>query len=189
LLPRMRRHSIRLQGYDYTQPGAYFVTICAYQRELLFGEIGNQVMRANAAGELVHACWNDMPNYYPNLDLDAFVLMPNHVHGILILRDMGVGNENVRGETVGVDLRSTPTHIPTESRKVRGLPEMVRAFKAFSTRRINEHRDTPGAPLWQRNYYEHVIRSEKSLNAIRQYIQWNVIRWDIDRENPVNVKR
>ena len=92
--------------------------------------------------------------------------MPNHVHGIIIIRDVGAGSE------------------PAPTTKRHGLPEIVRQFKTFSARRINRRRGTPGQPVWQRNYYEHIIRHEESLNRIRDYILTNPLRWNLDRENP-----
>jgi REP element-mobilizing transposase RayT len=166
------RRSIRLNGYDYTQPGAYFVTICTYNRMCLFGEVVDGQMRLNELGRLVESTWQDLPNHVTNIELDAFVVMPNHVHAIIII--VGAGSEPA--PTIAM-AQPTPT-------KRYGLPEIVRQFKTFSARRINEHRGTPGAPVWQRNYYEHVIRNEDSLTMIRRYIAENPLRWQLDRENP-----
>ena len=160
------RCSIRLKGYDYTQPGAYFVTICTHQRRCLFGDVVGGEMRLNELGDFVWATWHDLPNHVPHVQLDAFVVMPNHVHGIIIIRDVGAGSE------------------PAPTTKRHGLPEIVRQFKTFSARRINRRRGTPGQPVWQRNYYEHIIRHEESLNRIRDYILTNPLRWNLDRENP-----
>jgi REP element-mobilizing transposase RayT len=177
---RHHRRSIRLKGYDYTQPGAYFVTICTRNRECLFGGIVDGKMRLNPLGDIVAACWHDLPNHYPHVQLDAFVIMPNHVHGIIVLLDPG---------DVGAGLGPAPTTggVPTSHPKTHrghGLPEIVRAFKSFSARRINEYRRTPGTPVWQRNYYEHIIRNERSLGRIREYIVNNPLQWELDRENP-----
>jgi len=174
---RHHRRSIRLQGYDYAQAGAYFVTVCAYNRECLFGEIMGEEMQVNASGEIVIACWHDIPRHFANVELDAFVVMPNHIHGIIMLRD-------VNDPDIGVGAGFKPAPTLTASRH--GLPEIVRAFKTFSARRINELRQMPGVPVWQRNYYEHIIRNEKSLHDIRRYIQENPLRWAYDRENPAN---
>jgi len=162
------RRSIRLKGYDYAQAGTYFVTICTRDRLCLFGEIGDNKMRLNEAGLMVDTAWQDLPHHYPYVQLDEYVIMPNHVHGTII---------------VGAGLKPAPTNhaVPT---KRHGLPEIVRAFKTFSARRINRGRATPGVPVWQRNYYEHVVRNEESLNHIRHYIIDNPQRWALDRENP-----
>ena len=150
------RRSIRLPGYDYAQPGAYFVTICTHGRACLFGRVVDGEMRLNDAGRIVQASWDDLPNHYPHVQLDAFVTMPNHVHGIIILMDE-----------------------PTTKRHP--LSEIVRAFKSFSSRRINQLRGTPGTRTWQRNYYEHIIRNEGDLRRIRAYIANNPAKWFKDR--------
>jgi putative transposase len=153
------RRPLRLKGYDYSQAGAYFVTICTHQRISRFGEIIDTEMRLNPDGLVVNAAWHELPRHYPNTSLDAFVVMPNHIHAIIVLAD--------------------------ETSKRYPLPEIVRAFKAFSARRINERSQVRGAPLWQRGYYEHVVRDENALMRIRQYIADNPARWSDDPDNPV----
>jgi len=163
-----KRTSLRLQGYDYAQAGMYFVTICAYEHKCLFGEIVDGEMRLNDKGRIVLECWNDLPQHYENLVLDYFTIMPNHVHGIMALLDIPV---------VGAGLKPAPTA------KRHGLSEMVRALKTFSSKHINKIRSTPGMPVWQRNYYEHVIRDDDDLNRIREYIINNPPNWGEDEEN------
>jgi len=124
-------------------------------------------MRLNEAGNVVQVVWKELPHHYLGTEIDVFAVMPNHVHGIVVLHD----------DPVGAGLKPAPT-------KRHGLPEIVRALKTFSARRINEIRGTPGHPVWQRNYYEHIIRSEDELNLIREYIAENPLRWKTDRENP-----
>jgi REP element-mobilizing transposase RayT len=158
-----RRRSLRLRDYDYTRPGAYFVTICAHRRACLFGHITEETMHLNAFGKIIEATWHALPSHYPNVEPDAFVIMPNHVHGILVL---------------DADTATLP--------KRHGLPEIIRAFKTFASRRINQRRGGPGRHVWQRDYYEHVIRMEDSLSDIRDYIETNPLRWHLDRENPAN---
>ncbi len=170
---RFHRRSIRLQSYDYRSNGAYFVTICTHQRECMLGEIAADVFSLSGYGEIVAEVWCDLPDHYPNVELDAFVVMPNHIHAVIVIID-----------TVGAELSSAPTRA-----KHNPLSEIVRGFKAFSARRINELRNSPGNPVWQRNYYDHIVRSEKSLNAIREYILFNPARWASDRENPSNHQR
>ncbi|MGQ9925797.1 MAG: transposase [Chloroflexaceae bacterium] len=175
------RCSIRLKGYDYTQAGAYFVTICTQDRACLFGEVVDGEMRLNDAGQIVQTAWDELPNHYPNVELDEFVVMPNHVHRIIVIVGAGaVGAGAVGASAVGAGLKPAPT-IPV---KRHGLAEIVRALKTFSARRINETRRTPGVPVWQRNYYEHIIRDDDSLDRIRQYILDNPLRWLEDREHP-----
>lgn len=164
------RHSIRIKGYDYTSPGAYFITIVTYRREGLFGEISNGKMELNGMGKIVERVWHDLVNHYSNIELGSFVVMPNHVHGIIVIKEVGAG------------LRP----VPTQSIKRHGLPEIVRAFKSFSARRVNEHLNSRGIHLWQRNYYEHIIRNEHEWNNIRLYIEANPANWIDDKENPSN---
>ena len=172
------RRSIRLQGYDYAQAGAYFVTICTQNRECLFGDVVDGAMRLNEFGEIVRLTWEDLPNHVANIVLDAFVVMPNHAHGVIFITDSVV---------VGAGSEPAPTEpAPTQHTQPRRypLPEIIRQFKTFSARRINELRGTPGISVWQRNYYEHIIRDDESLNRIRRYILENPQRWAMDRENP-----
>ena len=161
-----RRKSIRLKDYDYSQAGAYFVTSCVKEKECLFGQIVDENMILNEYGRIVLSCWNDLPNHYSHVRLDAFQIMPNHVHGIIFI--------------VGAGFKPAPT--PT---KRHGLPEIVRGFKTFSARRINESRRTPGVSIWQRNYYDRIIRDDE-LNRIREYIIYNPLKWDLDNDNPQN---
>jgi len=177
-----RRRALRLRDFDYSQAAAYFVTVCTHHRECLFGEITDGKMLLHDPGRIVQAAWQALPQHYPHVCLDAFVVMPNHVHGIIILSSM----ENVTEDLAGAGLKPAPTGSPTIARR-HGLPEIVRAFKTFSARRVNAARTAPGTPLWQRNYYEHVVRDEDELNRIREYIDLNPLQWDLDRENPRNL--
>jgi putative transposase len=168
------RRSIRLRGYDYTRAGAYFVTACAHARESLFGQIVAGEMRRNTYGEIALECWQAIPDHGPHVELDAFVVMPNHIHGILVLPD----------DTASPLRQATQERF---SKPVAGsLPTIVRLYKAAVTRRINEVRNAPGVPIWQRNYYEHIIRDQASLDRIRAYIADNPSRWASDRLHPDN---
>lgn len=182
---RHHRRSIRLKGYDYTRPGAYFVTICTQDRLSLFGEVVGGQMRLNAAGKMVQSVWDEMPGFYPGVMTDEFVVMPNHVHGIIVL----VG-------TVGADPCVCPyTGQPQNTRQPQGvaptlsLSDVVHRFKTLTTKRYIDGVKQCGWPafrgrLWQRHYYEHIIRDEGALERIRRYISENPIRWHLDRENP-----
>ncbi|MBM3596570.1 MAG: transposase [Alphaproteobacteria bacterium] len=173
--PLPRRRSLRLDGYDYKQAGAYFVTICTHGREFLLGAAAGGDIVLTDSGRIVQACWDDIPQHFPHADVDAVVVMPNHVHGILVIGDVGARH--------GVPLRSSVRQ--GFAKPISGtLATIVRSFKSAATKRINELRRTPGAPVWQRNYYEHVIRNDAALVRIRDYIAANPAKWPEDRENP-----
>ncbi len=185
------RRSIRLKGYDYTQPGAYFITVCTYMRECLFGEVVDGQMRLNAWGQIVEQCWREIPIHFPHVALDAFVVMPNHIHGIIVIGDVGATHASPLHQTSASPLQPTspsplpPSHPVHPTGPSQGsVGAIVGSFKSVTTRRINALRGTPGAPVWQRNYYEHIIRNEPSLQRIREYIAMNPLRWHLDRENP-----
>ncbi len=161
-----RRVALRLPDFDYFQEGWYFITICTKRRAYLFGHIVNEEMQLNEFGEIVAATWDDLSCYNPTIKLDAFTVMPNHVHGIIVIAGSKAG-----GETP--PLQKTPT-----------LGQILGYYKYQSTAKINALRKTASEPVWQRGYYEHVIRDEESLNRIREYIIYNPQRWDLDRENP-----
>ena len=168
------RTSIRLKDYDYSQAGAYFVTVCAWKKEYLFGEIKNGEMRLNECGETVAKCWDAMPDHFHHVELDEFVIMPNHIHAIIVI----VGAQFIAPvRNAATENQGAINHAPT-------VGEILRAFKARCTHAINHIRKAPGVPVWQRNYYEHIIRNEPELHAIREYIRQNPLKWDIDEENP-----
>lgn len=170
---KRNRQSIRKRGYDYTRPGKYFVTICTKNREELFGEIVRGKMIPNRFGRIVKFVWNALPKHYPNVRLDAFVVMPDHIHGIIEL----IASESRTGAgfkpaPVPEDATAPLPEDATVQRR-HGLPEIVRALKTFSARRINEIRNTPGVSVWQRNYWDEIIRGEGALLSIRRYIRHN----------------
>ncbi len=168
------RRSIRLPGYDYRTPGAYFITICSWQRECLFGEVINDKMQLSPYGKTVLFNWSILPKRYQNVALDNFIVMPNHVHGIIVLKDSPEINYT---ESDKLALRKS---------KIHPLSEIVRGLKTFSARRINQMRYLTGVSVWQRGYYEHIIRNEESLGAIRQYIINNPLLWGKDELYPDN---
>ena len=177
------RRSVRLKNYDYSQPGAYFVTITTHQRTLLFGKITGETMSLNQYGKIVQSCWEQIPRHFMRVQPVAFIVMPNHVHGIIIILDL-----HAVGAQHAVPLRHGPqTRIEAFAQPVPGsLPTIIRSFKSAATKRINLLRDTPAAPVWQRNYYEHVIRSDAELNQIKEYVKSNSAKWALDHENPDN---
>jgi putative transposase len=155
-----QRRSIRLRGYDYTQNGAYFVTICTWQRQHLFGEIVEGKMHLGELGSIVEWHWHKLVKYHPYLELDAFVVMPNHIHGILVLTENG------------------------RSSKRQSLSEIIRGFKTFSARHINKYRNPAGLPVWQRGYYDRIIRNDEAWQNIQQYIANNPSNWMDDELHP-----
>ena len=172
------RRSIRLKGYDYSQKGAYFITLCVKDRECIFGAFNDGIMELNCFGEIVRDTWKDLPNHNADIVLDQYIIMPNHFHGIIIITDLA-GADTIFPDSdlegfvrAGSEPAPTDKNIPApaKSLKRQELPELVRQLKTFSARRINESRCTPGLPLWQRGYYEHIIRDEPELNRIREYI-------------------
>ncbi|WP_456414008.1 transposase [Oceanithermus profundus] len=168
---RPRRKPTRLADFDYRSPGAYFVTLVAHKRVCLFGEVVEGKLKLNALGRIVEDVWTGLPDHYPHIELDAFVVMPNHFHGLVILQpDPAV---------VGEGFKPSPTAI-----RRHGLSEIVRALKTFSARRINALRGTPGQRLWQRSYHDRIVRNETELNRLRAYIATNTLCWHLDRENP-----
>ena len=251
------RQSIRLDGYDYTQPGAYFVTICTHNRENLFGEIVQGEMRLNDYGRMVDSTWHDLIHHVDGIELGEFVVMPNHIHGIIIIVGanpvgagskpapvpptnfvVGAGSESARvwesgpawGDSAreGAGLEPAPTNFVDVGSKsdlcTRGesgpvwidspsgdsvgagskpvpapptnfvvgadsepapsdfaLSEIVRQLKTFSARRINAKRGTPGVPVWQRNYWERIIRDERAYQTIAAYILRNPKKWQEDK--------
>ena len=198
-----RRRSIRLRDYDYSQPGAYFITVCTYDRDCLFGEVVDGVMELTPYGRMVADEWHRTEMVRPNVVLDAFVVMPNHVHGIIGIVEYNDDHGDVshrgdvphRGDVSqrrrGVSQYAPtpgPTPTPTPTTGPSGLQSpsqtvgaIVRGFKGAVTKRINHHRGTPGVPVWQRGYYEHIIRNERALNRIRRYIIENPLHWHKDR--------
>lgn len=185
------RHSIRLQEYDYGSSGAYFVTICSFQRECLFGEVVDGEMRLNEVGKIVHEEWLNTAVMRPNVDLDAYVIMPNHFHTVIFMHD-DVGAHCMRpdSEVHGNEAHTNQAHGSAPLRRQSGsIGSIVAGFKSAATKRINALRDNPGCPVWQRNYHEHVIRNEDDLANIRQYIADNPLKWDLDENNPANPGR
>ncbi|QUV81940.1 transposase [Chloracidobacterium sp. D] len=238
---RHHRRSIRLQGYDYTRPGAYFVTIVTQGRACLFGEVVAGEMRMNDAGRMVQQVWDELALFYEGVQTDAFIVMPNHVHGIIILTGNVRATPHVHPDEMNVGATprgcpTTPRGCPTTPRgcpnpqsgpgqargpaptsgsgqargpaptsgsgqargpaptaataPTLGLPDVVHRFKTMTTKRYadgvraNQWPPFPGR-LWQRNYYEHIIRDDQSWQRIREYILTNPLRWHLDRERDI----
>ncbi|GIV57086.1 MAG: hypothetical protein KatS3mg054_0921 [Chloroflexus sp.] len=167
------------------QAGGYFITICTHDRACLFGEVVAGEMQVNAVGEVVCAEWFRTAQIRPYVRLydDEFVVMPNHIHGIIWIINDDVGATRRVAHRVGATRRVAPTD-PPRGPASGSIGAIVGQFKSITTKRINALRGTPGAPVWQRNYYEHIIRTEDALQRIREYIATNLLRWHLDRENP-----
>lgn len=167
---------IRLRDFDYSQEGGYFITICANNRKSILGKIENGKIKLSPIGEVVKRFWLEIPHHFKNVKSDAFVIMPNHLHGIIFLIEKcrgGVSPPNHKGEVTS--LLQKPI-----------LGQIIAYYKYKTTKFINASRHTPSVRVWQRNYFEHVIRSQNELNHIRQYILDNPLKWALDRENPAS---
>jgi putative transposase len=185
------RRSLRLRRYDYAQAGAYFVTICTQDRACLFGDAVGEDMVLNNAGRMVRSVWEGLPDRFSGMELDAFVVMPNHVHAIITIP--GRGESRIRPgdchQQESGDHKDRPYGTMAGS-----LGRMMQAFKSTATHEyvtgVRQHLWPPFcARLWQRNYYEHVIQNERELDKIREYIATNPLKWALDRENPQRTER
>jgi REP element-mobilizing transposase RayT len=176
-----RRRSIRLPNYDYALNGVYFITLVTAGRASLFGDIVDGSVRISAIGRIVQEEWLRSAEIRGELALDAFVIMPNHVHGVVFLRSEGVVASGRKGDQpVAPTLRRFADVGPGK----RTLSAFVGGFKAAVTTRANALRGMPGATLWQRNYWERVIRDDRELDRAREYIVDNPRRWSEDKHNP-----
>ncbi len=160
-----QRKIIRLKEYDYSQSGEYFVTICTHHHECMLGEIAGEIIRLNEYGNIVEECWRNIPNHFENVTLDAFVVMPNHIHGIIVLN-----------ESVGA-IHESPLHMTQRQRRIMTIPKIIGRFKMLTAKEINLMKNTPGYPVWQRNYYDRITRNDTELNNIRDYIVHNPLKW------------
>lgn len=188
---KYHRRSIRLKGYDYSSEGAYYVTIVAQGRECLFAEIIDGEMHLKGCGEIVQKWWNEIPIHFPDVELGAFVIMPNHIHGIIfIIEDRRSevlsphdqpNSNNLKNDNQGGDATQPPLRKPT-------LGQIVAYFKYQSTKEMNRiETEYAITKFWQRSYYEHIIRNEKELQQKTEYIMDNPSRWDEDDEDPMKL--
>jgi REP element-mobilizing transposase RayT len=179
-----RRKSIRLKDFDYSQAGGYYVTLVTFQRENLFGEVAGGEMHVNALGRIVQECWDEIPVHFPNVTMDAFMVMPNHVHGIIFIHGdnpISVGAQHII--PVGarhVSPLQKPTH-PPRGFKPGSVGAVVASFKSSVSRCAGTELNSGN--IWQRNYYEHVIRDQGDYERIVAYILGNPVNWDQDEEN------
>ena len=175
-MKRHNRRSTRLENYDYSSGDAYYVTVCANNRESMFGDVRNGVMILNDIGKMVDRNWDQLPQRFPNIGLGEFITMPNHLHGIIIVGAPLVGAQN---DIVGAQNERAGILLGASIRR--------RAFKSLTTNEyIRNVKDNNWPPfnkhIWQRNYYEHVIRNGIELNKIREYIVNNPTHWEDDEE-------
>ncbi len=173
------RRSIRLATYDYSEAGAYFVTLCTHHREWIFGEILNEIMHLSPAGEIVKDEWLTLAENRNGVDLDEWIIMPNHFHALVMLAPEAADT------TVGA-IHESPSKefsrvMTMAQRRCMTLSRLIGRIKMVSAKGINVLRGTPGTPVWQRNYWEHVVRNETELLHIRAYIRDNTDKWEEDR--------
>ncbi len=165
------RHTIRLAGYDYSRAGAYFLTLCAHHHKNIFGTIVDDGIELNACGRIVYDEWLKSAKIRREIELDEFIIMPDHLHGIVIIHDIDRRGDRPVAPT-NPDVVENPM-----GPKPKSIASFVAGFKSATTKRINEIRHTPGTSAWQRNYYEHIIRNEIELHRIREYIKYNPVNW------------
>jgi putative transposase len=189
------RRSIRLTNYDYSQPGAYYITIVTWHRECLFGEVVDGIMRLNKAGQIVQWEWQELPKQFGYIQLGAYIVMPNHFHGILIFHEhVGATRQDL---TVGRSGKAASPPLTSECIEGSPLPRgpkptslgaFIAQFKSRVTKRLWKMPSLKDTPVWQRNYYEHIIRNEHDLQNKTDYINANPLLWAQDDENPINVQ-
>ena len=190
---RHHRKSIRLKGYDYSKAGAYFVTVVTWQRDCLFGEVLNGEMRLNKAGKIVQWEWENLAQSFNFIELGIDQVMPNHFHGVLAFRDVGAtrpgiinspAGENPLSDVAPAGLDGSP--LPRGPRPA-SLGAVIGQFKSRVTKRLWKIPELTGTPIWQRNYYERIIRNEPPPPPGRwgwRYIENNPATWAADDENP-----
>jgi putative transposase len=174
------RRSVRLKGFDYAQPSRYFLTICTHNKRHLFGKVTGKEVTLNSRGKFINECWLSIPTHFPNAELSRHVVMPNHVHGIVVVRDRVSAGQG--------DGRTALTIRDSSVRRIGALgagsiPTIVRSFKAITARRLRESFGESQTPIWQRGYYERVIRDEDEFQDTCKYIRLNPAKWAFDEEN------
>ena len=209
MLIRRERKLNRLKGYDYSQDGFYFVTICVQDRKCFFGDVKNGQMELSIVGKEAEKCWLEIPNHFPDAKLDEFVVMPNHIHGIIAIirnknfcsvrtenKNIAVGNKNIYSQGQNKNIYSVVVvgnenihsvvgnkniHSPWQKKWARSISSMVRGFKIGVTKWCRQN--NYGNFKWQKSFYDHIIRDERSLYYIREYIKNNPLKWETDRNS------
>ena len=178
------RRSIRLKEYDYSQEGYYYITVCTKNRECWFGDVVSSKIKLSDLGKIVYDEWLKTEQIRDNVETDIFVVMPNHIHGIVIINDNVDSHVGApRWGAQNIDMRARHRHAPTNKYwKPNSLGSIINQFKSVVTKRIHSigHHNF----AWQRNYYEHIIRNENELNKIQEYIINNPLQWGLDENNP-----
>ena len=171
---KLDRKSIRLPNYDYTQDGAYFISLVTHNRECLLSDVVDGQLELRTIGKIVNDVWKSIPLHFPQASVDHFVIMPNHIHGIITIVGARHKVSSLRRQAVPLLERFGK---PTSG----SIPTIIRSFKSEATRRVNIMRKSPGVKLWLRNYYEHVIRDEQGFQSIVEYILANPQNWHDDK--------
>jgi putative transposase len=183
------RRSVRLKDYDYASEGMYWVTLCIQGRRTILGSVDDEAMHLSDLGQIVEAEWKRIPLAFPHAELDEFQVMPNHLHGIIMFdrRPELVGANNPRHDVASEGQTHiagySPSSVQPTGTVSGSLAAVIQNFKKNTGRVINRIQRSPGKPVWQRNYYEHIIRSEEELERLREYIVLNPSRWAFDQEN------
>ena len=180
-VPLPRRRSVRLKSFDYSQPAAYFVTVCARDRKSLFGQIVLGKALLNVLGDIVNECWREIPVHFPGVELPIHVVMPNHLHGVLVFHTRARHAVPLQIDLGAASLASDVEAFGTP--RERSIPTVVRSFKAAVTKRARQVLRRPNLEVWQRGYYEHLIRDHEDFQNTWDYIRWNPQRWEFDEEN------
>lgn len=175
----IKRKQVQLKGYDYSESGYYFVTVCTQNRKEWFGQVQNGIMHLNEFGKFAKDCWIEIPKHFESAYVDESSIMPNHVHGVLIIERNRVGDADMRPNQGDAFMH------PLQDKTKMLLPKIIQQYKASVTYKIN-HLHNNVLFQWQRSFYDHVIRHEKELSRIREYIQNNPLKWDLDRENSLS---
>jgi putative transposase len=179
------RKTIRLENYDYSQANLYFLTVCTLNRECIFGQMQKCrdgvspfpfIFELNRQGEIVNNYWEEISKHFMNVETDEFIIMPSHIHGII----------KINGKTDNVGAGSPRPLMDMDYKFNPNLGQVIAYFKYQSTKMINQISGTAGKQIWQRNYYEYIIRSEKDFQNIREYILFNLQKWESDLDNPNN---
>ncbi|HET9137345.1 MAG TPA: transposase [Candidatus Kapabacteria bacterium] len=164
--PQQRRKSTRLANHNYQEPGSYFITICSHNKAATFSTIKENSLHLSIYGEVIEQCWQEIPEHFRNTRLDSFVIMPNHIHGVIHIDDWNT-SKPIIAESMS-------------SLKPSSLGSIIASFKSASTKYIRKRVNDASVEIWQRNYYDRVIRNEKELLQVRQYIEANPLKWRED---------